>query len=1279
MNEKENKHRPRKRVAVRLFSLLVMLSLIMSQWAFPMASYASYFYLPPQISEIDGNVVKFNFEGSGSGSCYYVVTAYDTPNLEPAAIVATTAVSSTVLANGIVSDTGGLVNSTFSIEASSFINGGHYKLQAVYKDGEAVSTVATKGFYKGGLVEGVQVTKSYTNGFLQTFRTYAPGTVYSGIFNSTDPVISTYLLSAEYPIVQAYSATSGLQNQALAIRKEPLMPIGGSGTYKLYSLFIDADNVMHLNADSTIPQSSEIYVKDNSLMGVYYDNGAYANSMDDKIVLTFAYPIGNIGSADNFELNFDSQSSTYAGSDISLTNGSGDFTAVTAYMNRVVILLSETGVGKINSAGIFDSGVMRASVVNPSAMAPKLSTSTLYADCAITNSDITGGDDSAPMLTMINYDVGMTPADYSDDQFVLTFSAPVNTPAAVSITADNNSDGAYVTPDVSFVEGTDYSVVGSDSAQISYQLTTAGAAKMATLVNPTFKIHIDNLTWGSTTIDSAVTTNFIHLDTNAGALTSIAVDQVPVASFNTASTEYSNIPLSYASNELNQSGGAGAASSIDIGMTGELLPVEIHYFPNSSEGMVTVFYDSGYYQMYFLYFNVNSYTLQSILIDGVPMSGVSKFGTSFSQTVSSSVTSPTVSLVMDNPSLALNTDYTLSESGSLPGSKVYTWTFPSASRSITLTLNSQTTSSGGTSDRDTSTGGTTSTPTGGTTSTPTSPTTPPSTGTTAPSGQNQTQADMLNKMNTANNALRQLGSAGAPPSPTELSQLLRGMNGSVSSTQNANNLGAAMESLTQTVGILNGILRNSGTTPTAPPNPELLASAANEMTTLTQTFETKLDGLQSVESLQTAIQDYITALDTIKTESGLQTTALDQSVQDILNRAIAISGTVNVPNPSPNEPVGLSTISQALASQNKVLGTFESLGSTYFGDTGTRVLQREVVLNIEAPAPTAGGTSPAPQVGLTVDPNAISALIGNHVGQLTISNQGVGMGITSGNFNAAAGLGVQMTFGPSQGPAGQPAVDFNLTQSNGAQLPISQPVKLSFDLNQFGLGGVPSNQIVISRLNESTGAWEEVGGAVDEQSQVVSVFRGGLSQYTVMKSNKTLSVADNSWAKEEINAALNKGIIKTAAGFNPKDLMTRAEFAAWITNAYGLKSSGKKLPFKDVTKGSPYYEAVSAAYEAGLIGGKTATTFAPSSVLTADEMAVIVGKTLKKFENKQATEKVKSKYLADLKASDTSKWAENDKALLTELGIINAQELAKTKGNVTKEMAAATIMKFYRS
>jgi hypothetical protein len=95
-------------------------------------------------------------------------------------------------------------------------------------------------------------------------------------------------------------------------------------------------------------------------------------------------------------------------------------------------------------------------------------------------------------------------------------------------------------------------------------------------------------------------------------------------------------------------------------------------------------------------------------------------------------------------------------------------------------------------------------------------------------------------------------------------------------------------------------------------------------------------------------------------------------------------------------------------------------------------------------------------------------------------------------------------------------------------------------------------------------------------------------------------------ARGAVNALKAAGIIngKTATTFGAQDPMTRAEMAKVIANAYELTGEDVELPFTDVSKTFETY--VKALYKHEITTGKTATKFGSDEKVTRGEFALFV-------------------------------------------------------------------------
>ncbi len=259
-----------------------------------------------------------------------------------------------------------------------------------------------------------------------------------------------------------------------------------------------------------------------------------------------------------------------------------------------------------------------------------------------------------------------------------------------------------------------------------------------------------------------------------------------------------------------------------------------------------------------------------------------------------------------------------------------------------------------------------------------------------------------------------------------------------------------------------------------------------------------------------------------------------------------------------------------------------------------------------------------------------------------------------------------------------PVYELNRMVNGQVDNEFDKPIEIGFDLKK-GLSVEEANQMAIVRMDEVTGEQVLVGGQYDPLTGKISCFRDHLSKYTVVKSNKTFADVDDSWAKTEINALLNKGVIKkTDKGFEPTAKMTREELVGWIAKTYGLKEKDISLSFKDVDKSSPYYKEIAAAYELGIISGKDGQTFDPKGTVTREEVATVVMKAKKTLEGEKMVKEIEVTIAKAKDKDKVSSWAKESVATATEKGILSADAgNMKPKAEVTKEEAANMIYKAY--
>lgn len=182
--------------------------------------------------------------------------------------------------------------------------------------------------------------------------------------------------------------------------------------------------------------------------------------------------------------------------------------------------------------------------------------------------------------------------------------------------------------------------------------------------------------------------------------------------------------------------------------------------------------------------------------------------------------------------------------------------------------------------------------------------------------------------------------------------------------------------------------------------------------------------------------------------------------------------------------------------------------------------------------------------------------------------------------------------------------DLSIVGKDGKKLKLdkfSKKIKLTLKYNE----DTNTDLAGVYYISED-GELEFVGGKVEDGKLIAEV--GHFSTYAVLEYDKQFDdVASTHWAADVIKSMAAKHVVtgKSDVAFQPEGSMTRAEFTAVIVRALGLEATGT-APFDDVAADAWYAGVVAAAHEAGLVNGKSASTFAPEGSITREEMATIL-------------------------------------------------------------------------
>ncbi|AZN38594.1 S-layer homology domain-containing protein [Paenibacillus albus] len=202
--------------------------------------------------------------------------------------------------------------------------------------------------------------------------------------------------------------------------------------------------------------------------------------------------------------------------------------------------------------------------------------------------------------------------------------------------------------------------------------------------------------------------------------------------------------------------------------------------------------------------------------------------------------------------------------------------------------------------------------------------------------------------------------------------------------------------------------------------------------------------------------------------------------------------------------------------------------------------------------------------------------------------------------------------------------DFNLTVDGTAVHQFSQPVEISIPVTLPA--GVDKD--LLSVYDGKT----FFGGVYHDG--VITENRDHFSSYVVVENKVAFNDISKvkAWAGRQIEVMAAKGAIqgRASGAFVPNGEVTRAEFAKMLVQALDLDNVLAQEGFSDVNATDWFAPYVAAASEAGIIKGRTATSFAPKATITRAEMAVMVARAL------EATKGVKAS-AGDLKALEAFK------------------------------------------
>ena len=189
------------------------------------------------------------------------------------------------------------------------------------------------------------------------------------------------------------------------------------------------------------------------------------------------------------------------------------------------------------------------------------------------------------------------------------------------------------------------------------------------------------------------------------------------------------------------------------------------------------------------------------------------------------------------------------------------------------------------------------------------------------------------------------------------------------------------------------------------------------------------------------------------------------------------------------------------------------------------------------------------------------------------------------------------------------------------------------------------------------------------------------SVYLPVHYETSFSDMKNHWAAEAVNDLASRLVVNgvSATSYEPARSMTRAELAALMVRALGLKpdadvaQSGASASFTDVTAKDWYNDVVQTATAYDLMTGYSGNQFGAKDVMTREQVMVML---VRAYEMAGHTAPAASSAVSALEGytdgSSLSEWAKDSAAQAVKLGLIQGKSASKLepKAPVTRaEMA----------
>lgn len=265
---------------------------------------------------------------------------------------------------------------------------------------------------------------------------------------------------------------------------------------------------------------------------------------------------------------------------------------------------------------------------------------------------------------------------------------------------------------------------------------------------------------------------------------------------------------------------------------------------------------------------------------------------------------------------------------------------------------------------------------------------------------------------------------------------------------------------------------------------------------------------------------------------------------------------------------------------------------------------------------------------------------------------------------------------PANAPANAIAIDFKVLVDGNDVSDLNAALTLSIPY-QLSSGEDKTNIVIYGETKNGSnltlpGVYNALKGMVEFKTTNSGKFYSSQAKLVTFSD-----VKPDFWGYSYITNLASKGIVQGNNGaFSPNKNITRAEFVAIITRSLKLTAPKGTTPFTDVSATAWYAENVAAAYDAGLIKGKSETIFDPNAPITRQEAAVVIANTLKYIGYKPETDSSKANVFSDVNL--IADWAKASVATAYSKGVISGSNgKFNPLGNATRAEVAKMLYQVY--